>query len=159
MRHIISALVENKAGVLAHVAGLFSARGYNIESLNVGVTENPRFSRMTIVTTGEENIIEQIRKQLEKLIPIVKVSDFMGQEYVERELVLIKVNAPPTKRGELTVLVELFRAKVVDVSEREMIVEISGASDKVNALLELLQPHGVKEIARTGSLAMLRGTK
>jgi acetolactate synthase-1/3 small subunit len=159
MRHIISILVENQAGVLAQVAGLFSSRGYNIESLNVGITENPRFSRMTIVSIGDDAILEQIRKQLEKLVLIVKVSDFSEQSYVERELVLIKINAPASKRQELMGLVEVFRAKIIDVSPTEMIVEVSGTEDKVEAFAQLLAPYGLKELARTGPVAMLRGTK
>ena len=159
MRHIISILVENQAGVLAQVSGLFSARGYNIESLNVGITDNPRFSRMTIVSIGDDAVLEQIRKQLEKLVHVVKVSDFSEQSYVERELMLIKINAPATRRTELMGLVEVFRAKIIDVSPTEMVVEISGTEDKVEAFAELLAPYGVKELARTGPVAMLRGTK
>jgi len=159
MRHIISILVENQVGVLAQVAGLFSARGYNIESLNVGITNNPRFSHMTIVSIGEDAVIEQIRKQLEKLVLVVKVSDFSGQSYVERELVLMKINAPASKRMELMGLVEVFRAKIIDVSPTEMIVEVSGTEDKVEAFAQLVAPYGIKELARTGPVAMLRGTK
>jgi len=156
MRHIISCLVENRAGVLAHVAGLFSSRGFNIESLSVSPTENPATSRMTIVTSGDEAILEQIRKQLNKLVPVLKVSDFSGQNYVERDLLLVKVASPAGKRAELMALVEVFQAKVVDITQNDMVIEVSGPGAKIDALLDLLSTYGVKEVARTGSVAMLR---
>jgi acetolactate synthase-1/3 small subunit len=157
VRHIISVLVENKSGVLAHVAGLFSSRGFNIDSLAVGETEDPRFSRMTIVSGGDEEILEQIIKQLRKLINVVKVQDISRRGHVERDLALVKVHAPPEKRTEIMAVVEIFRGKIVDVSPREMMVEIAGPEEKVTAFVELLRPLGVKGLVRTGVVAMPRG--
>jgi len=156
MRHIIACLVENRAGVLAHVAGLFSSRGFNIESLSVSPTENEAVSRMTLVTSGDDAVLEQIRKQLRKLIPVLKVNDFSGQKYVERDLMLIKVAAPAAKRTELMGLIDVFRAKVVDVTQNDMVIEVSGPNAKIEALMDLLSPYGIKEVARTGCVAMLR---
>jgi len=158
-KYVISAIVENRAGVLAHIAGLFSSRGYNIDSLAVGETEDSSLSRMTIVVRGEQRIIEQIRKQLGKVIDVVKVQDFSGLDYVERELMLIKVNSPAQKRGEILEIVNVFRGKVVDIGSRHLIIEISGPEAKVNAFITLMKPYGVKEVARTGRIAMLRGVK
>jgi len=158
-KHIVSALVENKAGVLARVAGLFSARGFNIDSLAVGETEDPAFSRMTIVVAGDEATLEQVRKQLQKLINVVKVQDFSGTPAVERDLALVRVNAPPAKRGPILELVQIFRARIVDVGASDMIVEIVGSEDKVQALLDLLAPHGILEVARTGRVAMARSQR
>jgi acetolactate synthase-1/3 small subunit len=157
MRHTISVLVENEFGVLARVAGLFSGRGFNIESLSVAETMDPTVSRITLVTRGDDQVLEQIEKQLNKLICVIKVIDFVGTEHVERELVLIKVNADERTRGELVNIVDIFRAKIVDVSRRTYIVEVTGTEDKVNALIELLKPIGIKEIVRTGKVAMFRG--
>lgn len=157
MKHIISALVENKAGVLAHIAGLFSARSYNIESLTVGATENPDLSRMTIVAAGDEAILEQIRKQLAKVIDVLKVVDYAGKRVVERDLALIKVNAPPAKRHEVATLVELFHGRVVDIGASSLTIEVSGPEEKIEACIELLRPCGIKEMVRTGVVAMLRG--
>jgi acetolactate synthase-1/3 small subunit len=157
MRHTISVLVENEFGVLARVAGLFSGRGFNIESLSVAETMDPTVSRITLVTRGEDQVLEQIEKQLNKLICVIKVIDFVGTEHVERELVLIKVNADERTRGELVNIVDIFRAKIVDVSRRTYVVEVTGTEDKVNALIELLKPIGIKEIVRTGKVAMFRG--
>ena len=159
MRHIITAIVENKSGVLAHIAGLFSGRGYNIDSLAVGETENPNLSRMTIVTHGDDAIIDQIRKQLEKVIDILKVQDLTHEEHVERDLLLVKVNAPPGKRGEIIEVVDIFRGKIVDVGAQEMVVEIAGTEDKVEAMIDLLRPYGIKELVRSGSIALPRGKK
>ncbi len=158
-KHVISVVVENRAGVLAHIAGLFSSRGYNIDSLTVGETEDPSLSRMTVVVSGEERIIEQIRKQLGKVIDVVKVQDFSGLDYVERDLMLIKVSAPAQKRGEILEIVNVFRGKVVDIGARHLIVEISGPEAKIEAFITLMKPYGIKEVARTGRIAMLRGTK
>ena len=158
-RHVISALVENRAGVLAHIAGLFSSRGYNIESLAVGETEDPTLSRMTIVVRGEERILEQIRKQLEKIIDVVKVQDFSGLDYVERDLMLIKVGAPAEKRGEILEVVNVFRGKVVDIGAKHLTIEISGPEAKLDAFITLMNPYGVKELARSGRIAILRGVK
>src|SRR5437899_3688203 len=159
MRHIISILVENEFGVLARVAGLFSGRGFNIESLSVAETLDPTVSRITLVTRGEDQVLEQMEKQLNKLICVIKVGDFTETAHVERELVLIKVKAEERTRGELTNIVDLFRAKIIDVSRESYVVEITGAEDKVNAFVELLKPLGIVEIVRTGKVAMYRGTR
>ncbi len=155
-KHILSAVVENKSGVLAHIAGLFSARGFNIDSLAVGETEDPKFSRMTIVVAGDETILEQVRKQLEKLINVVKVNDFGQTPLVERDLLLVRVNSPAGERREILDLVEIFRAKVVDVGPNDVMIEVSGPEQKVEALLDLLRPFGIKEIVRTGRVALPR---
>jgi len=159
MRHIISVLVENEFGVLARVAGLFSGRGFNIESLSVAETLDPTVSRITLVTRGDDQVLEQMEKQLNKLICVIKVGDFTETEHVERELVLIKVKADERNRGELANIVDIFRAKIIDVSRETYIVEITGAEDKVKALIELLRPLGILEIVRTGKVAMFRGTR
>jgi len=159
MRHIISVLVENEFGVLARVAGLFSGRGFNIESLSVAETLDPTVSRITLVTRGDDQVLEQMEKQLNKLICVIKVGDFTETEHVERELVLIKVKADERNRGELANIVDIFRAKIIDVSRAAYIVEITGSEDKVSALIELLKPLGILEIVRTGKVAMYRGTR
>ena len=159
MRHIISVLVENEFGVLSRVAGLFSGRGFNIESLCVAETLDPTVSRITLVTCGEDQVLEQIEKQLNKLVCVIKVIDFVDTEHVERELVLIKVAADERRRGELMGIVGIFRAKIIDVSPTSYVVEITGTEDKVNALIELLKPIGILEIVRTGKVAMYRGTR
>ncbi len=159
MKHVISVLVENKVGVLARITGLFSGRGFNIESLAVGETENMNISRMTIVVSGDESILEQVRKQLGKVIDTIKVTDFTGTEYVERDLMLIKVSAAPGKRNEIVELVDVFRGKIVDVGQKDMVIEISGPEDRLEAMLDLLRPYGIKEVARTGRIAMNRGPK
>jgi len=159
MRHTISVLVENEFGVLARVAGLFSGRGFNIESLSVAETLDPTISRLTLVTRGDDQVLEQIEKQLNKLVNVIRVTDFTGTEHVERELVLIKVAADERTRGELVNIVDIFRAKIIDVSRQSYIVEITGTEDKVRALIELLRPLGILEIARTGRVAMFRGTQ
>jgi acetolactate synthase I/III small subunit len=159
MRHVISALVINEPGVLANVAGMFAARGFNIDSLVVGRTENPELSRMTIVVTADDNTLEQCRKQLAKLVPIVKVRDFSGSAYIERDLALISVGALPDKRSEVIEIVNLFRGKIVDVAKDGMIVELAGTEEKIDALLELLKPYGIKELHRSGVIAMARGTQ
>ncbi len=158
-KHILSALVENKAGVLAHIAGLFSARGFNIDSLAVGETEDPLFSRMTIVVDGDEAILEQVRKQLEKLINVVKVNDFSGRALVERDLLLVRVHSPDGRRGDILDLVKVFRAKIVDVGHDDMMIEVAGTEQKVEALLDLLRPFGIKEIVRTGRVALPRSLR
>jgi acetolactate synthase-1/3 small subunit len=159
MRHIISVLVENEFGVLARVAGLFSGRGFNIESLSVAETLDPTVSRITLVTRGDDQVLEQMEKQLDKLICVIKVGDFTETEHVERELVLIKVGTDERTRGELANIVDIFRAKIIDVSRESYIVEITGSEDKVSALIELLKPLGILEIVRTGKVAMYRGTR
>jgi acetolactate synthase-1/3 small subunit len=157
--HIISATVTNRPGVLARVAGLFSARGYNIDSLAVGETENPELSRMTIAVHGDEKVLEQIRKQLGRLIDIIKVTDFQGRDFVQRDLMLIKVSAPPAKRSEIFQLTEVFEGKVVDISTRHVVLEITGPEAKVDAFITLMKPYGIREVARTGRIAMLRGVR
>jgi len=159
MRHIISVLVANEFGVLARVAGLFSGRGFNIESLCVAETLDPTVSRLTLVTRGDDQVLEQVEKQLNKLMCVIKLTDFTETEHVERELVLIKVAAEEKSRAEVMNIVELFRAKIIDVSRRSFVVEITGSEDKINALIELLKPIGIKEIVRTGKVAMFRGTR
>ncbi len=158
-KHTIAILVENKFGVLSRVAGLFSARGYNIESLSVGETLDPTVSRMTIVVRGDEFVIEQVTKQLHKLIDVVKVSDLTDDSHVERELVLIRVNAEPQHRNEILRTADIFRAKVVDVTPSSFVLEATGDEAKLEALLELLRPMGVQEIVRTGKVAISRGLK
>jgi acetolactate synthase-1/3 small subunit len=157
-RHVISTLVENKAGVLARVAGLFSARGFNIDSLAVGETEDPQFSRMTLVVAGDEVLLEQVRKQLQKLINVVKVQDFSGTPTVERDLLLVRVNAPPEKRSQVIELAHIFRANIVDTGQSDLMIEAVGTEQKVQALLDLLSPHGIKEMARTGRIALARSS-
>jgi acetolactate synthase-1/3 small subunit len=159
MRHTISLLVENKPGVLSRVAGLFSGRGFNIESLSVAETLDPNISRMTILTTGDDKILEQITKQLNKLINVIKVIDFKSNEFVGRELALIKVALTDETRSEILSIVDIFRGKVVDVSSESYTVEITGDENKIMAILNLFLPMGIKEIARTGSAALTRGSK
>lgn len=157
MRHVITALVENQPGVLAHVAGMFAARGFNIDSLVVGRTEEPSQSRMTIVVVGDDRVLEQVRKQLEKIITVVKVRDFEEVTYIERDLMLIRVHAAAEKRTEVVDLVNLFRGRVVDVARSSLLIEMSGTEDKVEAFIELVRPYGIRELARTGVIAMPRG--
>lgn len=157
MRHVISALVINEPGVLANVAGMFAARGFNIDSLVVGRTDDPNLSRMTIVVNGDDNTIDQVRKQLAKLVPVSAVTDFAGTAYLERDLVLMKVNVAPERRGEVIEIVNLFRAKVVDVATSSIVIELAGTEEKLEAFLELMQPYGIAEMARTGVIAMARG--
>jgi len=159
MRHTISVLVENEFGVLARVAGLFSGRAFNIESLSVAETMDPTVSRITLVTRGDDQVLAQVERQLEKLVPVIKVTDFTDTPHVERELVLIKVAADEKTRSELLNVVDIFRAKIVDVSRRSYIVEAIGAEDKINSLIELLKPIGITEIVRSGKVAMFRGTE
>lgn len=159
MRHVISLLVENKVGVLARITCLISGRGFNIDSLAVGETDNPALSRMTIVVRGDDAILEQVRKQLGKIIDIIKVIDFTSEEFVERDLMLLKVNVPAGKRGEIIEIVEIFRGKIIDVSQKDLVIELAGAEDKLEAMINLMRPYGIKELVRTGSIAIGRGTK
>jgi acetolactate synthase-1/3 small subunit len=149
--------VENRPGVLARVAGLFSRRGFNIESLSVNMTNDPQTSRMTIVTNGDDQVLEQISKQLSKLIDVISVSDHTGEAVVNRELALIKVYASPATRSEIMQIVDIFRARIVDVSEEEVTLEVTGSYDKIDALLKLLEKFGVIEMARTGEVILTRG--
>ena len=156
MRHTISVLVENKFGVLTRVAGLFSGRGYNIDTLNVGPTHDPVLSRMTIVTTGDEATLEQNVKQLNKLPNVIKVQNFREGEYVDRELVLVKVSVDSKSRAEVMQITDIFRAKIVDVQPKSLSIELTGAEDKVEKFLDLMKTFGVLELTRTGQVAMPR---
>ena len=159
MAHLFSCVVQNKPGVLARVAGLFAGRGFNIDSLTVGTTDDPMVSRMTIATQGEEQVLEQIRKQLSKLVDTVRVYDLGDVPRVERDLVLVKVNAQPSRRAEILQIVDLYRGRTVDVGKSEMVLELTGSEDKVEAFIEILRPFGIKELARTGRIAMARGQR
>ena len=158
-RHTISLLVENQPGVLSRIAGMFSGRGFNIESLCVAETVDPLVSRITLVTSGDELIIEQINKQLNKLVNVIKVQDLTDTNFVERETALIKVKAGPAQKAEILRLVDIFKCKVVDVNTTSYIIEVTGTGEKLEALLKLLKPMGVKEIARTGTSALARNKK
>ena len=157
MRHVISALVQNQPGVLAHVAGMFAARGFNIDSLVVGRTEDPKLSRMTIVVVGDDRVLEQVRKQLGKLVPVVRVRDFADVAYVERDLMLIRVVVAPQRRPEVVELVNLFRGIVVDVAMDSVVIMLAGTEDKLEAFIDLVRPYGIAELARTGVISKPRG--
>ncbi|HXX38036.1 MAG TPA: acetolactate synthase small subunit [bacterium] len=157
MKHTISVLVDNTPGILMRVAGLFRRRGYNIHSLAVGVTEQSSISRMIIVVEGAPEVLEQIIKQLNKLIEVVKVNDVTGFNTVDRELALIKLNATPTTRMEIIEISNVFRASVVDLSEKTMTLEVTGRSDKIDAIMSLLQKYGIREMVRTGQVTLVRG--
>jgi acetolactate synthase-1/3 small subunit len=158
MRHVLSAIVQNVPGVLAHVSGMLASRGYNIDSLAVGETEDPNLSRMTFVVVGDDRILDQVRKQLEKIVTVVQVDDISSREHVERDLMLLKVEAPPgPKRSEIRELVEIFRARIVDVGPEELMIEISGRENKIEAFIERMRPYGILELVRTGRIAMVRG--
>jgi acetolactate synthase I/III small subunit len=157
MRHVLSALVQNVPGVLAHISGMLASRGFNINSLAVGETEDPNLSRMTFVVVGDDRILSQVRKQLEKIVTVVRVDDISAQDYVERDLMLVKVQAPPGKRSEIRELTEIFRGRIVDVSFNEVMIEISGQERKIEAFIELVRPMGILELVRTGRIAMVRG--
>jgi len=158
-KHIFSILVDNQPGVLSRIAGLFSGRGYNIESLCVAETMEPEVSRITMVTQGDATVIEQIKKQLFKLINVIKVYDLNTEKSIQRELILIKVAAKPEHRAEILRIVDIFRAKVVDVGPEHYTIEVTGTEDKLDAILTLLKPMGIKNIARTGRIALLRNSK
>ncbi|MDP3039240.1 MAG: acetolactate synthase small subunit [Deltaproteobacteria bacterium] len=159
MRHVISVLVDNEPGVLSRISGLFSGRGFNIESLNVAETLDPSISRMTLVTRGNVQIVEQIIKQLNKLVNVIKVFELTGSDYVEREMALIKVTAETTSRAEVLRIVDIFRGKVVDVSPKSFTLEITGDEKKIQAVIDLLVPIGIMEIVRTGKVAITRVRK
>lgn len=159
MRHIISVLVENHFGVLSRVAGLFSGRGYNIESLSVNTTDNPETSVMTIVTRGDNDVVEQIIKQLRKLINVLKVREVTSLDHIEREMVLVKVFVPAKLRSEVFMIVDTFRAKVVDLNSDSMVIEVTGTEDKIRAFLDVVRPYGIIEVIRGGVLAITRGSK
>jgi acetolactate synthase-1/3 small subunit len=159
MRHVLSAVVQNVPGVLAHISGMLASRGYNIDSLAVGETENPDLSRMTFVVVGDDNVLVQVRKQLEKVVTVVQVVDVSSQDFVERDLMLIKVRAPLGRRSEIRELADIFRGRIVDVADEEVIVEISGQERKVESFIDLMRPFGIVELVRTGRIAMVRGKR
>ncbi len=159
MQRVLSVLVENESGVLTRIAGLFSRRGFNIESLTVGPTENPCYARMTITVNASNFAVEQITKQLHKLINVIKITDLTETTFVDRELALIKVSSTITSRSEIIQIADLFRSRIVDVSEEILIVEVTGDQGKINAIVHLLNKFGIKEIARTGRVALSRGVK
>lgn len=156
MRHLLSALVENQPGVLAQVAGMLASRGFNIDSLAVGETEQAALSRMTFVVRGDHRMLEQVRKQLEKVVTIVDVRDISSEAFVERDLMLVKVNCPPERRGDLKDVVDVFRGRIVDVNRSAMMVEISGTEEKIVAFIDVVRPFGIIELARTGRIALVR---
>jgi len=156
MKHIISALVQNKPGVLAHVAGMFAARAFNIDSLAVGRTEDPELSRMTIVVIGSDKVLEQVRKQLAKIIDVVKVQDFSSTTYIARDLMMISISATPEKRPEIVALVDMFEGKVVDIGPKFVMVEISGPEERLEAFIDACRPYGLKNVVRTGTVAMAK---
>jgi acetolactate synthase-1/3 small subunit len=158
MRHVLSALVINQPGVLAHISGMLASRAFNIDSLAVGETENPRYSRMTFVITGDDKVLDQVRKQLEKIVTVVTVLDYSGQEFVERDLMLIKIRTPAGKRSEVKELVDIFRGRIVDVSAEQVMVEIAGQERKIEAFIEAVRPFGILELVRTGRIALTRDT-
>ncbi|HEV3235775.1 MAG TPA: acetolactate synthase small subunit [Gemmataceae bacterium] len=158
MRHVLSALVQNQPGVLAHISGMLASRGFNIDSLAVGETEKADLSRITFVVHGDDGVLEQVRKQLDKIITVVKVQDISSEDFVERDLMLIKVTAAPEKRNEIVLLVEMFRGRVVDISSTNLMIEISGTERKIETFIDLMRPYGILELARTGRIALVRGT-
>jgi len=157
--HTITVLVENRPGVLARVSGLFARRGYNIESLTVSITDNPDVSRMTIVVGGDRDVLEQITKQLHKLVDVLKVFDYLDTPMLERELALVKVAAEPERRTELMQLIEIFRGKVIDVSDKTFVVELTGDGGKVDAFEQQMETFGIRELVRTGRIALMRGPR
>ena len=156
MKHVLSALVVNQPGVLAHISGMLASRAYNIDSLAVGSTENPDFSRITFVVNGDEKTLDQVRKQLGKIVTVVKVQDFSGSDFVERDLMLIKVSTENGRRGEIRELVDIFRGRIVDVGATHVMIEISGRENKIEAFIERMREFGILEMVRTGRIAMLR---
>ena len=157
MRHVLSALVKNQPGVLAHVSNMLASRGFNIDSLAVGETEHSDLSRMTFVVHGDDNVLDQVRKQLDKIVTVVRVDDISSENFVERDLMLLKVTCTAEKRSEIFQLIESFRGRVVDVQHKNVMVEISGTEGKVEAFIALMRPYGILELARTGRIAMVRG--
>lgn len=157
MRHVLSALVQNQPGVLAHVSGMLASRGFNIDSLAVGETEQHDMSRMTFVVHGDDTVLDQVRKQLDKIITVVRVDDISSENFVERDLMLIKVKCPADKRAEVVLLIETFRGRTVDLQHDSIMVEISGNEGKIEAFIELMRPYGIIELARTGRIALVRG--
>jgi acetolactate synthase-1/3 small subunit len=158
MRHLLSALVQNQPGVLAQVAGMLASRGFNIDSLAVGETEQSELSRMTFVVRGDDRVLEQVRKQLEKVVTVVRVQDISAEAFVERDLMLVRVECPQERRAELKDLVDIFRAKIVDVSRSAVMIELAGNESKVEAFVDVLRPYGILELARTGRIALVRSS-
>jgi acetolactate synthase-1/3 small subunit len=159
MRHVLSAVVQNQPGVLAHISGMLASRGFNIDSLAVGETEVPDLSRITFVVHGDDAELDQVRKQLDKVVTVVKVLDISSENFVERDLMLIKVNANPQQRLEVSLIVEMFRGRVVDITHDTLMVEVSGQEGKIEAFIELMRPYGILELARTGRIALVRGNQ
>ncbi len=159
MQHTITVLVENKPGVLARVSGLFARRGFNIESLAVSITDDPTVSRMTIVATGDDSVLDQINKQTNKLIDVIKVVDYADIPILDRELAMIKVTAEATQRAEIMQIVDIFRAKIIDISPTTFTIEVTGSVDKIDAMERLLSPFGIREVVRTGRIALARGER
>ena len=159
MKHNIAVIVENKSGVLTRIAGLFSRRSFNIDSLSVGTTDNPEYSRMTITVQGDRDVLEQVIKQLSKLINVIRVTELDPSESLERELAVIKVSVDRENRSEIMQIVNIFRARIIDVSQRSMIIEVTGDEEKVDAIIQLLRQFGIKELARTGKVSMIRGAR
>ena len=157
MRHVLSALVQNQPGVLAHISGMLASRGFNIDSLAVGETEDHGLSRMTFVVRGDDAELEQVRKQLDKIVTVVAVQDISSENFVERDLMLLKVQANPQQRVEISLLIEMFRGRVVDIGPDSLIIEISGVESKIEAFIDLMRPYGILELARTGRIALVRG--
>ena len=157
MRHVISALVQNQPGVLAHVSGMLASRGFNIDSLAVGETEDTNLSRMTFVVHGDDAVLEQVRKQLDKLVPVIRVDDISAADHVERDLMLIKVTCTARQRPEVFLLVETFRGRVADIQHDNVLIELVGSEGKVEAFIDLMRPYGIVELARTGRIALTRG--
>jgi acetolactate synthase-1/3 small subunit len=157
MRHVLSALVQNVPGVLSHISGMLASRGYNIDSLAVGETEDPQLSRMTFVVVGDDSVLDQVRKQLEKIVTVVRVEDVSACDHVERDLMLIKVATANGARSEIYELTEIFRGRIVDVAPEGVMIEISGQERKVEAFIEMMRPFGIIELVRTGRIAMVRG--
>jgi acetolactate synthase-1/3 small subunit len=159
IRHVLSALVQNTPGVLAHISGMLASRGFNIDSLAVGETEDPHLSRITFVVRGDDRVLEQVRKQLEKVVTVVRVIDISREDFVERDLMLLKIDAPANRRAEIIQLVDVFRGRIVDVGSDQLMIEISGQEKKIEAFIELIRPYGIIELARTGRIALVRSSK
>jgi acetolactate synthase I/III small subunit len=157
MRHVLSALVQNVPGVLSHIAGMLASRGYNIDSLAVGETELPNLSRMTFVVVGDDSVLDQVRKQLEKIVTVVRVDDIGSAEHVERDLMLIKVATAGGVRSQIRELTEIFRGRIVDVAQEMVMIEMAGQEQKIEAFIEMMRPFGIIELVRTGRIAMVRG--
>jgi acetolactate synthase I/III small subunit len=157
MHHVLSALVQNVPGVLSHISGMLASRGYNIDSLAVGETDNPQLSRMTFVVVGDDSVLEQVRKQLEKIVTVVRVDDIGSSDHVERDLMLLKVSTPAGARGQIRELTDIFRGRIVDVAPEMVMIEMSGQEQKIEAFIEMMRPFGIVELVRTGRIAMVRG--